>query len=141
MGRRPRAAAGVQGAGRHAPGTAAIQAAPGHLRLGIGELKAPEPRCRHMPTRCFLPTWIPLSYPPAQPCAPLPDLSFHRLGGFRTQPPELCSRWAGGDPPALSGSPHSVNVLLPVLEATPAWAGGTAVQQTYLRGQGAGTEL
>lgn len=39
MGRRPRAAAGAQGAGRHTPGTAARQAAPGHLRQGIGELK------------------------------------------------------------------------------------------------------
>jgi hypothetical protein len=40
VGRQPRAAAGVQGAGRHAPGTAARQASPGHLRLEIRELKA-----------------------------------------------------------------------------------------------------
>lgn len=67
VGRQPRAAAGVQGAGRHAPGTAARQASPGHLRPGIRDLKVkvlrssiPEPSCRHMPTRWFLPTWIPL---------------------------------------------------------------------------------
>lgn len=94
--------------------------------------RPPEPHCRHMPTRC---SFLRGSHSPIQPPNRVP------LSSSSTQQPELCSRWAGGDPPALSGRPHSVNVLLPILEATPAWVGGTAVPQTYLRGQGAGIEL
>lgn len=61
VGRQPRAAAGVQGAGRHAPGTAARQASPGHLRPGIRDLEVKELRSSiPEPTRWFLPTWIPL---------------------------------------------------------------------------------
>lgn len=119
------------------------------LRLGIRELEAGRsggglqgqllPHAHQMFPSRVDPTLLSESQ---TVCPSIPDLSLHRLGGFGTQQPELCSRWAGGDPPAPSGRPHSVDVLLlPVLEATPAWAGGPAIQQTYLRGQGAGIEL
>lgn len=80
--------------------------------------RPPEARCRHMPTRCFLPAWIPLCYLTAKLCAPLFQI-FRSTAWVAPEPSSRCSA-AGGDPPAPSGRPHSVNVLLPVLEATPA---------------------
>ncbi|MEJ1287098.1 hypothetical protein NN561_018113 [Cricetulus griseus] len=143
VGRQPRAAAGVQGAGRHAPGPAARQAYPGHLRPGIRDLKArrsgarfQSPSCSHTPTRWFLPTWIPLPYLVSKPCAPYSRSFAPCLWRLQNPAPgalqQVGTRQRPRDVPIVSLSSY---------QSTPAWAGGTAVQQTYLRGQGAGTEL
>lgn len=101
MGRQPRAAAGVQGAGRHAPGTAARQASPGHLRLGIWEQKARRSGrglqslgAATCPTRCFLPAWTPLSYLTAKQRAPLFQI-FRSTAWVASEPSSLSSA-AGG---------------------------------------------
>lgn len=112
MGRQPRAAAGVQGGGAARSWHGGPPGFPWSTEAGNSgaEGKAlrrrpAKPRCRHMPTRCFLPAWIPFYYLTAKLCAPsIPDLSLHRLGGFRTQQPKLCSRW--GPACALGTSPQ-----------------------------------
>lgn len=100
MGSQPRAAAGVPGAGRHAPDTAARQASlsseAGNSGAGGRALRRrpPGPSCRHMPTRCFLPAWIPPCSLRAKPYAPL----FHifRSTAWVASEPSSPSSAAGG---------------------------------------------
>lgn len=130
VGRRPRVAAGGRGAGRPSPRTRARRASVHGQGLGRRELEALreltlEPSCRRLPTRCFLPEWVPLScrttkWPGARPLRQIPAPPC----GSRQDPADTVLRApaqrlaAGRNPAAPSGRPRSASAQL--VSAAPA---------------------